>query len=258
MALVINGEMVDDTAIREEAAALRPRYEELVEGQDPVAMEMQLHEWSRENVIERILLRQEAFRDPLTIPQGMAPEAEAPYRMQVLIGRITGKVPPPRQKEIADFYRKNKEQFWSPERVRASHIVKNVDEKAAEEPARVAIEKIWSEIKAGADFAQVADRESDCPGSGGDLGWIVPGQMVEEFERVAFGLRAGETSKVFRTVFGFHIAKVHARQVAGVRNLADVRGEIEAALLRERQERAMENYVDELKTKAVIQNVRAK
>ncbi|MGI8992267.1 MAG: peptidylprolyl isomerase [Bryobacteraceae bacterium] len=258
MPLVINGETVDDSAIREEAAALRPRYEELVEGQDPVAKEMQLREWSRENVIERVLLRQEAFRDAAAAPDGMAPEAESQYRLQTLIGRITGKVAPPKQKEVADFYRKNKDRFWAPEMVKASHIVKNIDENKTEDSAREAIEKTWNELEAGADFGELADRDSDCAGSGGDLGWIEPGQMVEEFERVAFGLRVGETSPVFRTVFGFHIAKVRGRRAAGVRGLGDVRGEIEAALLRERQERAMEEYVDGLKAKAVIQNVRAK
>ncbi|MDQ2899506.1 MAG: peptidyl-prolyl cis-trans isomerase [Acidobacteriota bacterium] len=258
MPLVINGETVDDSEIREEAAALRPRYEELVEGKDPVAMEMQLRDWSRENVIERVLLRQDATRDRVAVPEGMTPEAEAQHRVQLLVGRITLKVPPPKQKDVADSYRKNRDRFWSPEMVRASHIVKNVDENTAEDLAREAIEKTWNELKAGADFAELADRDSDCPGSGGDLGWIEPGQMVDEFERVAFGLGVGETSAIFRTVFGFHIAKVHGRRAAGVRSLADARSEIEAALLRERQERALEEYMDGLKAKAVIQNVRTK
>ena len=74
MPLVINGETVDDAVIRAESSALRPRYEEMVQGQDPVEMEMQLREWSRENVIERVLLRQEAFKEQTPVPPGMEPE----------------------------------------------------------------------------------------------------------------------------------------------------------------------------------------
>ena len=64
MALLINGETVDDAVIRQEVSLTRPRYEEMVDGLDPVAKEMQLWDWSRETVIERTLLRQEALKDP--------------------------------------------------------------------------------------------------------------------------------------------------------------------------------------------------
>ncbi len=258
MPLVINGETIDDAVIRAESSALRPRYEEMVQGQDPVEMEMQLRDWSRENVIERVLLRQEAFKDPAPVPPGMEPEAEAQYRLQLLIGRVTAKVPRPKNKEIADYHRKNKEQFWTPEMVRASHIVKNVDESTPEDVAREAIGKVREKLNNGADFAELADRYSDCPGSGGDLGYFAPGQMVDEFDKVVFALKPGETSGIFRTMFGFHIARVHERKPAAARTLAEVREEIEQALHRDRQERAMEEFVDGLKAKAVIQNARGK
>ncbi len=258
MPLIINGETVDDAVIRAESSALRPRYEEMIQGQDPVEMEMQLREWPRENVIERVLLRQEAFKEQIPLPPGMEPEAEAQCRLQALIEKVTAKVPRLKHKDVADYYRNNKEQFWTPEMVSASHIVKNIDENTSEETAREAIGKVLEELKSGASFAELADRYSDCPGSGGNLGYFAPGQMVEEFDKVVFALEPGETSDIFRTVFGFHIARVHDRKPAGVRSLPDVREEIEQALVRDRQERAMEEFVDGLKAKAVIQNARGK
>ena len=54
MGLQINGEYVDDAIIRQEAAAMRPRYEEMVRDMDPIAREMQLRDWAKENVIERV------------------------------------------------------------------------------------------------------------------------------------------------------------------------------------------------------------
>ena len=57
MAFTVNGELVEDSVIRAEASALRPRYAEVAQNMDPIEAEMQLREWSRENVIERVLLR---------------------------------------------------------------------------------------------------------------------------------------------------------------------------------------------------------
>ena len=61
MALIINGERIEDSVIRQEAAMLRPRYQEMISGMDPVAAEMQLRDWSRENIVERVLLRQDCL-----------------------------------------------------------------------------------------------------------------------------------------------------------------------------------------------------
>src|SRR3954451_21851995 len=64
----VNGEMVDDAAVRDEARMMRPQYEEAFADMDPIEAEMQLKEWARENVIERMLLRQEAVGDPEPVP----------------------------------------------------------------------------------------------------------------------------------------------------------------------------------------------
>jgi peptidyl-prolyl cis-trans isomerase SurA len=72
--------------------------------------------------------------------------------------------------------------------------------------------EVLEELRGGADFAVLARRFSDDPGSrehGGDLGWFRnDGQMVQEFSRAAFGLRAGQTSGIVETEFGFHIIRV--------------------------------------------------
>ena len=69
MALQINGEYVDDSVIRQEAASMRPRYEEMMQEMDPIAREMQLRDWAKENVIERVLLRQVAVADAEPVPR---------------------------------------------------------------------------------------------------------------------------------------------------------------------------------------------
>src|SRR4030081_2160084 len=64
MAFTVNGELIEDSVIRAESNCLRPQYEAVAQDMDPIEAEMQLREWSRENVIERVLLRQEAAADP--------------------------------------------------------------------------------------------------------------------------------------------------------------------------------------------------
>lgn len=239
MALVVNGEAIDDAQIREEARLLRPRYFETMKGADPIAAEIQLREWSRENVLEQTLLRQEATRLGCTV--------------EVLVDGISSTVPVPRYKEVGDFYRKNKQELWVPGLTHAAHIVKNVDENVPEEQALEAIRAAEAELKTGIDFANVADRLSDCPGGGGDLDWFPPGQMVEQFDEAIANLAPGETSGIFRTMFGFHIARVIARKPAGIPGLMDVRRQIEDTLRKYRQDRALEHFVDALKARAVIQ-----
>ena len=279
MAFTVNGEFVDDSVVRAEAGALRPRYEEAARGMDPVEAEMQLREWSRENVIERMLLRQEAAADPEPLRAGaidetlgtirsqpsvqascttregedeMRKDIEIRMRVDRLLEKITSKVAKPKHKEISEYYRKNKEQFRRPELVHTAHIVKNVEEGADESAACEAIIAIEGDLAGGANFEELADRVSDCAGNRGDLGWVQRGQMVQEFEDVIFGLRENEVSKSFRTVFGFHIAKVYARKPEGLGSFEEVRDAIEAALLRQKQERAVENFLDRLRAKAVI------
>ena len=84
--------------------------------------------------------------------------------------------------------------------VRASHIlVKD----------RALADRIYSELRQGSDFGQLARRYSTCPSrsKGGDLGFFSEGQMVPEFEREAFRMSTGSVSRPVHTRFGWHIIK---------------------------------------------------
>ena len=236
--LTVNGEAIDDAVVREEAANLRPKYYEVMTGGDPIELEMQLREWSRENVIERTLLQQEAARRSVELPQ--------------LIDQVHAAVPQPKPKEVGDFYAKNKQKFWVPELFHCAHVVRNVDETHSEADAQAAIQIAEAELARGVAFAVVADQHSDCPGQGGDLGWCPRGQMVPEFEAVVFSLKTGQTSPIFRTPFGFHIARMIGHKPEGIPALADVREHLAAQLLQEKQQHAVDAFVDELRARATV------
>jgi len=81
---------------------------------------------------------------------------------------------------------------------RASHILVRTEDEA---------NRILKRINDGEDFAAVAKRFSSCPSrkNGGDLGWFGKGQMVPEFENVAFGNDAGKVVGPVKTQFGYHV-----------------------------------------------------
>jgi len=87
-------------------------------------------------------------------------------------------------------------------------------------------------------------------GTGGGIAY-----NAEEFEDVVFALKDNQVSDIFRTVFGFHIAKVYGRKPEGFADFAEVQAGIQTALHRQKQERAVENYLDRLRAKAVIQDL---
>jgi len=90
-------------------------------------------------------------------------------------------------------------------KIRTSHILSH---------SKQAADKVLYELSIGKDFAEVAKLRSTCPSreQGGDLGFFGKGQMVKEFEDVAFGMKIGEVSGLVKTQFGFHVIKMVAKE----------------------------------------------
>jgi peptidyl-prolyl cis-trans isomerase D len=138
-------------------------------------------------------------------------------------------------KEIEDYYRNNKEKFSQPKRVKVRHILIKADAKDAEASAKAKekAESIQKEAAQGKDFAQLAKKYSEDPGTkdqGGEIGYITKGMVVPEFEAAAFSLKPGEVSQVIQTPYGFHILKVDDVQEASTQPLEKVKDQVEALL----------------------------
>jgi hypothetical protein len=226
MPLVVNGETIDDSLVREEANQMRAGYYEMMGGGDPIALEMQLRDWSKENVIERVLLRQ------------AAPEGDVDKLIQSLVAGVPG----PTAREASEYYKAHSEDFFTPEMVYAWHILEPVDETHDEQRALARIQQIQDDLKRGLLFDSLSK----------ELGWIPKGQMAEDLERAIFGLELRETSDILRSNAGFHIVRITERRAEGIPTLAEVREHVEGMLLRARHQAVVENYIDGLKAKAEI------
>ena len=124
-----------------------------------------------------------------------------------------------------------------------------------EKTAFQAISQADNELKNGAAFEIVVEKYTDCADQGGDLGSISRGQMVEEFEDIVFNLGVGQVSEVFRTRFGFHIAKVYGRYPPAVPDFEEVKDRITKILREQMRENTIHEFIDSLKNKAKIEEI---
>jgi len=113
-----------------------------------------------------------------------------------------------------------------------------------EDEAKAKAEDLRKKIVGGADFAELAKKESDDSTSGtrgGDLGTFNRGQMVPEFEKAAFETKIGEISPVIRTQFGYHILQVKERKSSPL-------SEVKTALEQELKQKKVQEALDQMKT----------
>lgn len=120
--------------------------------------------------------------------------------------------------EAHEVYDRTKEHIGPRGLIKPAHILMYVAQKApaAEvEKARQRADSIYNVLKGGADFAELARKYSQDPGSaknGGELPWLQPGQTLKEFEDAAYALQPGQMSGVVQSPVGFHIILMKERK----------------------------------------------
>lgn len=142
-----------------------------------------------------------------------------------------------REPEARTLYSEHPERYDVPERVRARHILLQLESDAPEErvaEVRAKAEELLGQLREGADFAALAREASEDPGSrelGGDLGFFERGKMVKPFEDAAFALEPGAPSDIVRSDFGLHIIRVEEHQRAQRTPFEAVREELAREIL---------------------------
>ena len=263
MPLVINGQIVPEQVLHNELLQLSAGLEMDAPRAGAIDPE-HLKAAALRNVVTRTLLLQAARSEGLSVTDADV-EAERARRWgsannsfcgtgvrdaiagDLLVRRmsagLTRHVPRPGRAEVEEFYRRNRNLYLQPEAVQAAHIVRNIQQDKEEAEAMRHLEQAEAELARGKAFAQVADRYSDCKGVGGSVGWIARGQMVPAFEDVVFGLKPGQRSTIFKTVFGLHIATVLKKRAEGFQPFEDVRPEIAMRMYAERRESVVQQAV---------------
>jgi peptidyl-prolyl cis-trans isomerase D len=138
--------------------------------------------------------------------------------------------------ELKAVYQQNIQQYEVPNRVHAEHILFTTVGKTDAEVAEIKkkAEDVLAQARKGANFEDLAKKYSEDPGSkakGGDLGWLVQGQTVPEFEKAAFSLPKGQISDLIKTQYGFHIIKVLDKETAHTKPFDEVKDTIRTPLL---------------------------
>lgn len=139
------------------------------------------------------------------------------------------------------------------EQTHARHILMRTSELVSEAEAKRKLTLLRERVLQGADFAELARLNSDdgSAARGGDLGWVLPGDTVPEFERAMNALKPGEISEPIKTPFGWHIIQVLDRRMGDV---TGDRKRLEARkILRERKaDEAYQEWLRQLRDRAFV------
>jgi parvulin-like peptidyl-prolyl isomerase len=267
-------QMIDDRLLKQEAATrkIKINRREVDEGIKQV----------KKRFTTDAEFQSELQKENLTLPQFEKRIEEQLSIMKLIEQEVKAKTTPPTDQEVRSFYdqvqakmngkdlglsKKDEDEIANlakylarstAEQVHARHILVSVDKNASMADKTAAlqkIKKIQQELKAGADFEELAKKYSDDPGSknrGGDLGFFSRGDMVPEFDKVAFSLDVGQVSEPVLTDFGYHIIKVEEKRAARKLSYDDVKNDLKELLFQKNAQKRYEVWLKDLRAKANI------
>ena len=160
--------------------------------------------------------------------------------------------------EIRKFYDQHKQEMAQPEQVQLSEILISTDQAGEDEEklasAKAKAEDLVKQIRAGADFAELAKKESQDPSGaqGGDLGLFQRGKLAKQLEDVTFAMKKGDVTDVIRTRQGFVILKVTDHIAAGIPSFADAQDHVRDMMYMQRMQPKMREYLTKLREEGLI------
>jgi len=197
---------------------------------------------AQEDLIKKNFGDDEKFQDTLK-QQGMT-EAELKNFLTVY-EKVTGEIPEISDADAKAYFDKNIDGYGQPESAKARHILVATEDEA---------KAIIAELKAGADFVQLAKDKSTEPGakeSGGDLGTFTKGKMVPEFDAAAFAQKVGVVSEApVKTEFGYHVILVEAHTPAVAADFEALKSRVKEDALNTAKDTKFQTYFDDLRKNA--------
>ena len=285
MALIINGETIDDEIIEEEFRTIKGHFERTLQvaccERDPEFRTM-----AKDNLASRALLQQESKRrfpevvdedfrsrldqlieqaggeDEFYIRIGMPFKDEAMIRDNVdngvrldkTLAQIYAPEPEPTEDELRKHYEENLNAFLTEEEVRASHISVGLTAAKSRNEVYQQMRDLREQAMSGADFDALGVEHNSNKELPPDLGWFKQGEFMEEFVAIAFSMRDSEISPVFTTQLGFHICKVTGRKPPVPKPFDEVRDLVRQRIINKHRDDKFNTFVDELKAVAKIED----
>ncbi len=194
---------------------------------------------------------QDFFKQNQARYQTAIPESRKVQYVTFDANNLPGGKPQITDAELQQYYTQHQAQYQVKEQVKVRHILiaAPAGDAKKDADAKAKAEDLLKQIRGGGNFAELAGKNSDDPGSkvqGGELGWLNRGQTVPEFDKTAFSLNPGQTSDVIKTQFGYHILQVEEKKTAHTRPLPEVKAEILPILEQQRAGAAEQTFAAQL------------
>ncbi|HWB32909.1 MAG TPA: peptidyl-prolyl cis-trans isomerase [Acidobacteriaceae bacterium] len=154
--------------------------------------------------------------------------------------------------DIQAYYNAHQDNYKTEEQVKTRHILISVPTGAdakTDAAAKAKAQDVLNQLKAGGNFADLAKKFSDDPGSkdqGGELPMVPTAQLDPAYAKAAMALAPGQTSGLVRSQFGYHIIQTEQKQPAGVKPLADVKDSITQILEQQKAGSAEQQFASQL------------
>ncbi|HXH84986.1 MAG TPA: peptidylprolyl isomerase [Candidatus Tectomicrobia bacterium] len=161
--------------------------------------------------------------------------------------------------EVTEYLDKNRAKLETGLSYHARHILvvpEDRESDAAWEAARIKAEMLRTELRQGADFAELARKHSQDPASardGGDLGTLKRGELAEDVEAAILRLAPGEVSAPFRSQAGYHVFRLEGKETLEGEGLARIRQQIRDILLRQKFEERLDAWLKDIRQRAIIE-----
>lgn len=288
MTISVNGQEIPESAIEFEFTRLVDFYSQHLPPERVQAQVDALRERARDQAIGAKLLIEEAQRLEIQVPatdvdarqqtmiesaggesrfhdvlsqQNLSVEElragiERGRRVDLLIEKITREVDEPTEEEMEAYFKAHEEDYQRPDRAQAQHILIQVPGGEDRGEARRKLLDVRRQIQEGASFADMAAAHSACPSgkkTGGSLGWFSRGMMVGAFDEAVFSMEVGALSDLIDTELGVHVIFKLGEESGGTVEFSDAAEQVRELLRHMRRGAAISHHVNELKSKAVIE-----
>ncbi|MCP5560405.1 MAG: peptidyl-prolyl cis-trans isomerase [Verrucomicrobiaceae bacterium] len=285
MALIINGEEIDEEIIEAEFRQIKSHYERTLQvaccERDP-----EFRGYAKDQITSRMLLNQEAMkRIPVVSDEavterlqkliaeaggeeqfymniGLLSKDEAVVRenisggvrLDLMLADVYAPEPQPTDEEARAWYEAHLDLFMTDEQVSASHITKSLAGAKSRNEVYAQMRALRRRLLDGADFTALAEENRLDSEQQIDLGWFKRGEFMEEFEAIAFSMDEGEISPVFTTQLGFHICTVTGRRPPEPKPFEEVKEAVIGRILDQYRDEKFNEFIAELKASATIED----